>query len=322
MKFKYLIWLLLPVFFISCKPKNKLDVDVSDVSANVSVKRFEKIFYTAEPNDLPIIKKEFRSIFPHDIDSVWIAKMKDTLEQELFQATMKEYADFSTEKENLKNLFKHVKYYYPKFKEPEVITVMTNISYDQRVIYEQDTLYLSLDVFLGKDNPFYKKYLDYPKYIINSFEKKQLIINAAKEIARKVQILEPNRSFVEKMIQHGKLLYTTQAFLPSVKEENIINYTDDKYQWTKENEKMIWTYFIEKNLLYSTNPKLERRFLAEAPFTKFFLDIDNKTPGRIGEWMGLQIVKSYMKNNNISLQEMLKTPNQIIFKKSKYKPKR
>jgi len=322
MKCKYLIRLLLPVFFLSCKPKDKLDVDVSNISANVSVKRFEKIFYTAEPKDLQKIKKEFRIFFPHDIDSIWIAKMKDTLEQKLFHATMKEYADFSSEKEKLKNLFKHVKYYYPKFKEPLVITVMTNISYDQRVIYQNDTLYLSLDVFLGKDNPFYKKYLDYPKYIINSFEKNQLIVNAAKEIARKVQILQPNRSFVEKMIQHGKLLYTTKAFLPSVKEETIMDYTDDKYQWSKVNEKMIWTYFIEKNLLYSTDSKLEQRFLAVAPFSKFYLDIDNETPGRIGEWTGLQIVKSYMKNNDVSLQEMLKTPNQIIFKKSKYKPKR
>jgi len=322
MKYKILIWFALPVLILSCKQKNNLDVDTSEIQANVAVKRFEKIFYTASPKDLPKIKKEFRSIFPHDIDSIWIAKMKDTLEQELFVATEKEYQDFTDEKLQLKNLFKHVKYYYPNFKDPKVITVMTNISYDQRVIYQNDTLYLSLDVFLGKDNPFYKKYLDYPKYIIESFEKDQLIVNAAKEIAQKVQILEPNRSFIEKMVQHGKLLYTTQAFLPKVPEKEIIDYADNKFKWVEDNEKMIWTYFIEKNLLFSTDPKLERRFLADAPFTKFYLDIDNKTPGRIGEWIGLQIVKSYMKTNKVTLQEMLKTPNQIIFKKSKYKPKR
>ncbi len=322
MKCKILIWLLLPILFVACTDKNKLDVDTSKINADVSVKRFEKIFYTANPKDLPKIKKEFRSIFPHDIDSIWIAKMKDTLEQELFVATDKEYADFTPQKKKLNELFKHVKYYYPKFKVPTVITVMTNISYDQRVVYQNDTLYLSLDVFLGKDNPFYKKYLDYPKYIIDSFEKEQLFVTVAKEIARKVQVLEPNRSFVEKMIQHGKLLYTTQAFLPNEPEMQIIDYSSNKLKWVQDNEKMIWTYFIEKKLLYSTDPKLERRFLAEAPFTKFYLDIDNKTPGRIGEWIGLQIVKSFMENNEVSLQEMLKTPNQIIFKKSKYKPKR
>jgi gliding motility-associated lipoprotein GldB len=322
MKYKLLIWLIFPFFFFSCKQKNKLDVDVSNIPATVSIKRFEKIFYTANPKDLPKIKKEFRSIFPHDLDSIWLAKMKDTLELELFQATKEQYDDFSKEKTQLERLFKHVKYYYPNFKEPKVITLMTNISYDQKVIYQRDTLYLSLDVFLGKDNPFYKKYLDYPKYIVDSFDKEQLIVNAAKEIARKVQILEPNRSFVEKMVQHGKLLYTTQAFLPSVPEKEIINYSEDKLQWVQDNEKMIWTYFVEKELIYSTNSKLERRFLLEAPFTKFYLDIDNKTPGRVGEWIGLQIVKSYMKHNDVSLQEMLKTPNEIIFKKSKYKPKR
>lgn len=322
MSAKHLFWLVIPLFFTSCKPKNKLKVDVSAIDAKVDVDRFEELFYTAKPKDLPQIKRKYRSIFPHDIDSIWIAKMQDTLEQELFKATEKEYHDFSKQKEALKSLFKHVKYYFPQFKEPKVITVLTNISYDQKVIYQQDTLYLSLDVFLGKDNPFYKKYLDYPKYIVNSFRKEQLIVNAAKEIARKVQVLEPNRSFIEKMVQHGKLLYTTQAFLPNVPEQEIINYDKDKLNWVAENEKMIWRYLIEKDLLYSTDPKLERRFLAEAPFTKFYLDIDNQTPGRIGEWIGLQIVKAYMKNNKVTLQEMLKTSNQILFKKSKYKPKR
>jgi gliding motility-associated lipoprotein GldB len=322
MNLKSLIWLLIPVFLFSCKQKNKLEVDISNIKSTVSVKRFEKIFYTAYPKDLPQIKNEFRSVFPHDNDSLWIEKMKDTLEQELFRATAQEYKDFSKQKNDLENLFKHVRYYYPNFKDPTVITVMTNISYEQRIVYQNDTLYLSLDVFLGKDHPFYKKYLDYPKYIVDSFEKEQLIVNSAKEIARKVQVLEPNRSFVEKMVAYGKLLYTTQAFLPKISEKEIINYTTEKYNWVKDNEKMIWTYIIEKELLYSTDPKLERRFLLEAPFTKFYLDIDNKTPGRIGEWIGLQIVKSYMDNNDVTLREMLKKPNQIIFKKSKYKPKR
>ncbi len=323
MKYNLLIWLIFSLFFFSCKQKNPLQVDTSKINAKANVIRFDKIFYQAKPEDLPKIKSDFKNLFPKQVtDSLWLAKMKDTLERELFIAVQKEFGDFSKEKNDLTELFKHVKYYYPKFKDPKIITILTNITYDDRVVYNKDTLYISLDVFLGKDHPFYKKYLDYPKYIVNTFTKEQLLVNSAKEIAQKVQIPQNNRTFLDKMIQRGKVYYTTQAFLPEMPENEIIHYLPEQQKWTSDNEKMIWTYFLDKNLLYDTNPKLDRRFLEEAPFTKFYLDIDNETPGRIGEWVGLQIVKSYMQKNDVSLPEMLQTPNTELFKKSKYKPKR
>ena len=75
-------------------------------------------------------------------------------------------------------------------------------------------------------------------------------------------------------------------------------------------------------MLYSTDSKLDKRFIDIAPFSKFYLDQDNKSPGQIGGWIGWQIVRSYMQNNDVSLRKLLQTDAEIIFKKSKYKPKR
>jgi uncharacterized protein YjaZ len=74
--------------------------------------------------------------------------------------------------------------------------------------------------------------------------------------------------------------------------------------------------------LYSTDIKLDRRFLDDAPFSKFYLDIDNDSPGRVGQFVGYFIVKSFMKKNKVSLQEMIKMDNDDLFKKSKYKPRK
>jgi hypothetical protein len=75
--------------------------------------------------------------------------MKDTAELELFNEVQNVFPNFKNEKEQLKSLFKHIKYYYPKFKVPEVMTVISNIPLEQRVILSDNILYISLDVFLG-----------------------------------------------------------------------------------------------------------------------------------------------------------------------------
>jgi hypothetical protein len=67
--------------------------------------------------------------------------------------------------------------------------------------------------------------------------------------------------------------------------------------------------------LYSDDQKLIPRFINPAPFSKFYLEIDNESPGKVGD-IGWQIVNSYMKNNEVSLQQLLRTNAQEIFEKS------
>ena len=79
---------------------------------------------------------------------------------------------------------------------------------------------------------------------------------------------------------------------------------------------------IENDLLYSTDTQLNKRFIENAPFSKFYLSEDTKSPGRIGQWIGWQIVRSYMVNNDVSLQDLLSMNEEEIFKNSKYKPRK
>ena len=76
--------------------------------------------------------------------------------------------------------------------------------------------------------------------------------------------------------------------------------------WAATNESQVWKYFIENKLLFSTDTKLNKRFLDVAPFSKFYRSEDNLSPGRIGAWIGWQIVRSYMKHNDVSLQKLVK----------------
>ena len=77
-----------------------------------------------------------------------------------------------------------------------------------------------------------------------------------------------------------------------IKSDAIKSYTDEQINWVKENEIYIWQYFIENQLLYNTSPSLQQRFIEPAPFSKFYLEIDNESPeelkyeGKSSNYMG------------------------------------
>ena len=125
------------------------------------------------------------------------------------------------------------------------------------------------------------------------------------------------------MIDTGKGLYLKDALLEEeYTDAEKMGYTKEQLQWCQENESYIWRYFIDGQLLYDDDQKLIPRFISPAPFSKFYLEIDNESPGRVGAWLGWQIVRSFMKNNEVSLPQLMQLSAKEIFEKSNYKPKK
>ncbi|WP_166384377.1 gliding motility lipoprotein GldB [Polaribacter sp. 11A2H] len=319
MRFYFMNLMVLCVFF-SCSDKKNTQIDVSTVNVDFTTKRYEVDFYNSTAKTLPALKNEFPYLFPKSFsDSLAISKIADTDEQELFAETQKLYKDISQLEVELRTLFKHVKYYNSNFKAPNVVTMISNIDYNSRVIYADSLLFISLDVYLGKTHRFYA---DYPKYIKENNKRENIIVDVANTMIEKQLIPFSNRSFLSKMIYEGKKLYVLDLYLPTILDQFKIGYSSEKLDWAIANEENIWKYFIEKKLLFSTETALNKRFLDNAPFSKFYLQNDNDSPGRIGVWLGWQIVKSFMQNNDVSLQELLIIDFEELFQKSNYKPKK
>ena len=78
----------------------------------------------------------------------------------------------------------------------------------------------------------------------------------------------------------------------------------------------------DKRIAHRSDPKLFTRFTVPAPFSKFYLDIDNDSPGRLGQYIGWQIVRAYAERADVDIMSLMKTDSDEIFKTSKYKPKR
>jgi len=136
-------------------------------------------------------------------------------------------------------------------------------------------------------------------------------------------IYQPKRkSLLDEMIYFGKVLYFKDAVIPFKNDEEKMGYSKEQLDWAIDNEHYIWSYFVERELLYDTNSKLVLRFINPAPFSKFNLELDKESPGRIGQYLGWQIVRAYMKNNDATLLQMLGATAENIFNNSKFKPRK
>ncbi|MBT8295290.1 MAG: gliding motility lipoprotein GldB, partial [Gramella sp.] len=124
------------------------------------------------------------------------------------------------------------------------------------------------------------------------------------------------------MLYYGKLLYLKDKFIPFKSDALKIGYSEKEFEWAEANEDQIWRYFVENELIYDTDSQLYTRFLYPAPFSKFYLELDAESPARLGQFIGWNIIRSYMDKNDVSIKRMLNTPAEEIFNKANYKPKK
>lgn len=316
---KYLFLVVIFLFVLSCDKKNKVENEVTAIPLDLNVTRFDKIFFETQPEDLEKVKKEFPYFFPDGIeDSVWLSKMQDPLWQELYAEVQKKYGNFDPVKKEVETLFKHVKYYFPKTKTPKVITIISEMDYKSKAIYADSLVVISLELYLGKNHKFYQ----FPNYLKQNFEQRQIAPDIVSSFAGLKIPVVVEKDLLSQMIYHGKQLYLKDLLLPDYTDAEKMGYSPKQIAWCQENESYMWRYFIEKEMLYSNDQKLIARFINPAPFSKFYLEIDNESPGQVGAWIGWQMVRSFVQNNDMPLENLLKTNAKEIFIKSKYKPKK
>lgn len=310
--------LLLSAVLWSCNDQSKLEKEIAAIDIKLDITRFDRIFARADVSDLPRLKEEYPLFFPARYpDSIWAARLTDSLQHELEAATAKAFPDNEYLEDQLYPLFQHLSHYFSSFEPPKVYTTTSDVDYRNRVIVADSLLVISLDTYLGADHEFYT---GIKRYIAKNMRREQLGPEVVEAYAGKFIPPPEGRQFLDIMLYYGKVNYLKELLLPNATGADIMGYTPEEMQWARDNEVDIWRYFIEKEILYSTEPKLMPRFIDPAPFSKFYLAIDNESPGMIGRYIGWQIVRSYAVKSELPLVDILRLPADRLFKESKYKP--
>lgn len=314
-----LLFILVTVF--SCRKDDSKEEDIAEIKIDYIIERFDIAFGKATATNLPDLKKAFPFMFYEKYpDSFWIAKINDTLQKELTFETNKIFSELKNENKEITQLFQHLKYYFPEFNTPRVITTTSNVDYRNKVIVTDTIVLISLDTYLGSNHKFYE---GIQQYLREDFNREQIVVDLAGAYADNYIYQQEIKTLLDEMIFYGKQLYFKDEMIPFKVDAEKIGYTNEQLEWAKSNEIEIWRFFVEEELLFSTDSKLPNRFINPAPFSKFYLEeIDKESPGEIGKYIGWQIVRAYMERNDISLKDLLQADPKDIFNHSNYKPKK
>jgi gliding motility-associated lipoprotein GldB len=309
------------IFCFSCESEDQLEKEIAAIPMEVTVERFDQLFAKANEGDLGGLKRDYPFMFSKRFhDSVWVNRMKDTLQIQLHREAEKTFPNFDKETEGITSLFQHLKYYDPSFKPSRVLTVIPgDVNYRNKVVVTDTISLIALDTYLGDNHEFYVNIYDYIK---QNMKPSQILPDLTAEYAKKYIFQTKRKTLLEEMVYFGKQLYFKDLMIPSYSDAEKIGYTTEQLQWARDNEEYIWQHFVENQMLFDTNPKLASRFINPAPFSKFNLELDRESPGRLGQYIGWQIVRAYMKNNEVSFKELMQEDATEIFNKSKFKPKR
>ncbi|MEO6302137.1 MAG: hypothetical protein ABIP51_03085 [Bacteroidia bacterium] len=334
--------LFLPFFilvFIACK-NNALDIDISEIDVKpLPVLRLEDDLFSINPENFDVKNKEIQAkygtFYGHYIqgfmnaggtqDSLYkttllgFAADKDM--KQTYAYVKKLYPNATIEEINneLTNCVKRFKYHFPKRKLPtRLITCTTGFNYS--VAYMDSALVLGLDMHLSDTAVFYQM-LTLPKYQTRMMNQEYILPN----ITKGWLLTEfDNDSVVNTLLYHtifyGKLFYAMNALLPNTNDSILIGYNSKQMKFIDDNEKNIWGYFAEKNRLYENNLKTIQELTTDGPSTSAINP--KECPPRIAMWIGWQIVRSYMKNNeDVTLEQLMaEKDSQKILSKSKYRP--
>ncbi|MCC8360104.1 gliding motility lipoprotein GldB [Salinimicrobium sediminilitoris] len=314
----FLICLVATLF--SCAEDDGREEEIANIPMELDVQRFDQRFARATADSLPALKRDFSFLFPRQYpDILWVEKMNDTIQLELNKAVANEFPDLKKTEQDIESLFQHIKYYFPERKIPKVITLTSDVDYRNQVVWADSLLLVALDTYLGMDHPLYAGVQDYIK---KEMRKEQISVDAAEAFAQTVVPRPSSRDFLAHMIYYGKILYLKDLLVPFKTDAQKMTFLPEEMAWAEANEDQVWRYFVERELLYSSDSDLYTRFLYPAPFSKFYLELDAEAPPRLGQFIGWQIVKQYMEKNDVSVEEMVQKDGGTIFKQSNYKPQK
>ncbi len=326
---------MIALIIFSCK-RNPLKVDISTIDEEVEVVRFDNLLFSHNQTDTSRAYVELSNEYPdffnlfsyrvikiggindEQFDKLMNTFLTDTLIQDVKAKTDSVFSDFPKLEKQLKKAFKYYSYHFPEKKLPTVYFYISG--FNQSIVTAENIIGISLDKYLGRDCPYYQKLNTTPVYKIRNMHKDKILSDLAYAWGI-TEFEEPNRvtNLLGNMIQKGKLMYLTDAMLPDVDDSLKIGYTSQQLEWCEMNEPQMWTYLIEKKMLY-TNKRMDIiRYINDAPSTSGFpLD----SPGRTGVWIGWQIVRQYMtKHPNITLAELMANfEYQKILNDSGYNP--
>lgn len=309
--------------------KKKLDVNVGPMPA-MEFSRYEDVLFAIDTADfkqeLIAIQKDFPVFLDGDLenpDAVRYIKdfATDPMSITLYQKVKQAYPNLDEVRTIVGEVYRHFNYYFPEITLPDkIFTCVSGVDpYMPSVIFDKNAMVISLDWYLDGDEVY--DFFGMPQYRSQRTGLPTLARDLGVTLCEHCfQDGHRQGNLLEEMVLQGVRDYCVEALYPTITDEVLLGYTSSQLQWARTYEGDLWADMVGNQILYSTDLLAYRTYLADGPFTN---EYSHEAPPRLGEYLGLQIVRSYMNNHDCTLRELMQNNDlQGLFQDSKYKPKK
>lgn len=337
--------------YMSCKQRSREKPDISAINIHIKIRRFDKDLFALRPDHLteevvllqqkyPKFYKDFMENilgievgqFPQQKGGFSVERLRQFLSiyRPVYDSVQRKFVNLPIIEKQFSTAFRYLKFYFPDYPTPQVISFIgpvdavfvSSFGLTPETLSDS-TIGISLLLHMGKDFTVNgQKILQSAQagYILQKFTPESVVCFAMQNV---VEDIFPDSSatstLIEQMVEKGKRYYLLEKLVPSAPDYVLLGYTQDQELGCRQNEASIWNTLKTLQVLYTRDPSVVRTYIGDAPFTQ---TISRESPGNIGSWVGLQIVRSYMQHNpSVSVAELMRKAPQTIFLAAKYKPR-
>jgi hypothetical protein len=291
------------------------------------IHRYEVDFMKLDTNHLDTDFARLQNAYPIFTEGMNIADtavqnsirafISDVRGQDILADIQQKYPNFDAfERSLFDGLARYITMFRKEQPMPEVYTYLSYLDYEHRVVFQDSLLMIAIDMYLGAD---YKHYTDVaiPIYISARLDAPYIVPDAMRSIAHYELGQQTLQTMLDHLILYGKIVYFLSQTLPNIDEWLYFGYTKAQWQWCKKNEAMMWAYLAKEKLFFTEDHFVIRKFVGESPTVSAF----PASPGRVGWFIGYQIVKRYMEKSNQTLYDLFQlNDSQTVLSRSGYRP--
>lgn len=317
--------------FVSCE-SNPLDVDVSDIEVDMKVDRMEEELFDVS-QDYMVKNESLWQKYGMLYDAFMVDMLGEvspqnpqapmSLEgfvqhpdmQEIYSDIESKFGDFDSYEMKIEESFKYYKYYFPDSIVPDLVTFYSN--FNSNVFPYYNRIGIGLDMYLGADHELVKSLPNdiFPQYIKDKMNSEYMVADVMKAwlMNRFFEELHSGDDFLSSIITLGKIMYLLDAMMPFEDDYVKFGCTPEQMEWCRFHEKNIWNTIVDEQVLYSKDKAVILQYVSDGPFTK---GMPHESPGRVGVWLGWQIVRDYVEQNELSVFDLLKPVGPKVVLKS------
>lgn len=312
------------------EPAYKARLDIKPETYDLQFERYEDVLFNLDTADfqqeLMRVQNDYRVFLGGDLNNPNAVKYlkdfaTDPFCMNLYYKVKNAFPDLKEVEPMVEDVLARFHHYYPDIELPQkAYTCITGINYDEPPIQVIDNhLVISLDWYLNSDEVYDQ--IGMPKY----FQVRTSPVTIAKDVANRLYMYylyewRKQGQIVGEMVFYGRLNYFIEALCPAMPDSILLGYSSSQWHWAVENEGQVWADIVGSRRLYDAGLDAYMMYFGDGPFTQAY---SNEAPSRLGEFFGLNIIRSYASIHDTPLQELMRRKDlQNIFQDSGYKPRK